>query len=168
LRTAEAAGVDGVLIPERRTCGVTPAVVQASAGAALHLRISRVGNLVQALERAKSRGFWVAGLDMQGQHRPEDVAQGQPLVVVIGGEHHGVRRLVREHCDFLVSLPMRGRVPSLNLSVATGILLYQLTRHVEVQAPVSSDGAATGPSRAWAGGPRKSTSRAVKPSNGRS
>ena len=126
LRTAEAAGVEGVLIPQRHSCGITPAVVQVSAGAALHLQIARIGNLVSSLEALKKQGFWVVGLHMDGKSRVEEIGPDTRLVVVVGGEHRGVRRLVREHCDFLVSLPMRGRVPSLNLSVAAGVLLYQL------------------------------------------
>jgi 23S rRNA (guanosine2251-2'-O)-methyltransferase len=126
LRTAEAAGVEGVLLPQRRTSPVTPTVVKTSAGAALHLPICRVGNLVQALERLKQEGLWVVGLDMKGNTRIEEIDRSLPLVVVVGGEHQGVRRLVAKNCDFLVSLPMKGRVSSLNLSVAAGILLYQL------------------------------------------
>ena len=126
LRTAEAVGVDGVLIPQRHSCGITPAVVQVSAGAALHLSIARIGNLVSSLETLKKQGFWVVGLHMDGKNRIEEIGSDTRIVVVVGGEHRGVRRLVREHCDFLVSLPMRGRVPSLNLSVAAGVLLYQL------------------------------------------
>jgi 23S rRNA (guanosine2251-2'-O)-methyltransferase len=127
LRTAEAVGVDGIMIPQRHSCGVTPAVVQVSAGAALHLKIARIGNLVSSLEDLKKEGFWIVGLHMDGKDRVEDISADTRIVVVIGGEHRGVRRLVQEHCDFLVSLPMRGRVRSLNLSVAAGVLLYQLT-----------------------------------------
>ncbi len=127
LRTAEAAGVQAVLLPQRHSCGITPTVVQASAGAALHLKVARIGNVVQALEKLKEAGLWVVGLDMEGPNRLEEIRADTRLVVVIGGEHRGVRRLVREHCDFLLALPMRGKVPSLNLSVAAGILLYQLT-----------------------------------------
>jgi 23S rRNA (guanosine2251-2'-O)-methyltransferase len=126
LRTAEAAGVEGILLPQRRTSPVTPVVVKTSAGAALHLPICRVGNLVQALEKLKEEGFWVVGLDMKGNTSIADIDSNLRLVVVIGGEHQGVRRLVSKNCDFLVSLPMKGRVSSLNLSVAAGILLYQL------------------------------------------
>ncbi|MFB3906719.1 MAG: 23S rRNA (guanosine(2251)-2'-O)-methyltransferase RlmB [Acidobacteriota bacterium] len=126
LRTAEAAGAGGILLPRHHSCGITPAVVQVSAGAALHLRIARVGNLVTTLETLKEQGFWVVGLDMQGKNTVREIKPGARLVVVIGGEHRGVRPLVRRHCDFLISLPMRGRVSSLNLSVAAGILLYQL------------------------------------------
>ena len=126
LRTAEAVGVGGVLIPERRSCTVTPAVVKSSAGAAMHLKISRIGNVVQALEKLKEQGFWVVGLDMQGENCVDEIDVSLPLAVVVGGEHRGVRRLVRKHCDLLVSLPMKGQVSSLNLSVAAAVLLYQV------------------------------------------
>lgn len=126
LRTAEAAGVEGVLIPERHSAGVTPAVVKTSAGAALHVPICRVGNVVQALRRLKEEGFWALALDQEGEPLAQQADRLRPLVVVVGGEHRGVRRLVRENSDLVVSLPMRGRVASLNLSVATGILLYLL------------------------------------------
>jgi 23S rRNA (guanosine2251-2'-O)-methyltransferase len=126
LRTAEAAGAQGIILPQRHTCGITPAVVQVSAGAALHLGVARVGNLVRTLEILKDRGFWIIGLDMSGKDQVREMERDRKVVVVIGGEHRGVRPLVRRHCDYLVSLPMRGKVSSLNLSVAAGILLYQL------------------------------------------
>lgn len=126
LRTAEGAGVGGVFIPKRRSCTVTPAVVRASAGAAMHLRISRVGNVVRTLQSLKQKGFWVLGLDMRGENSLDEIDIDLPWVVVVGGEHRGVRRLLREKCDFVVSLPMRGKVSLLNLSVAAGVLLYQL------------------------------------------
>ncbi len=126
LRTAEAAGVGGVFIPNRRSCAITPAVFSSSAGAALHLRISRIGNVVHTLQTLKKRGFWVIGLDRQGEASVTQIDVSLPIVVVVGGEHQGVRKLVREHCDFLLSLPMKGKVSSLNLSVAAGVLLYQI------------------------------------------
>ena len=126
LRTAEAAGVEGVLLPDRGSCGLTSAVFKSSSGGAAHLKIARVGNLVRTIERLKERGLWIVGLDLKGTLRPDQIDASLPLALVVGGEHRGVRRLVREHCDFLVSLPMKGQVSSLNLSVATGILLYQI------------------------------------------
>ncbi|MEE8348792.1 MAG: 23S rRNA (guanosine(2251)-2'-O)-methyltransferase RlmB [Acidobacteriota bacterium] len=128
LRTAEATGVEGVLIPNRRSCSVTPTVVKSSAGGAIHLKISRIGNVVQALEELKRAGYWVVGLDMQGEDTMDGITGDELTVVVIGGENRGVRRLVRKHCDFLVSLPMKGKVSSLNLSVAAGVLLYEFVR----------------------------------------
>ncbi len=126
LRTAEAAGVEGVFLPNRRSCAITGLVVKSSAGAALHLKISRIGTVVQTLEKLKKLGYWVVGLDAQGKDGLNQIDVSLPLVVVVGGEHQGVRRLVREHCDILVSLPMKGQVSSLNLSVAAGVLLYQI------------------------------------------
>ena len=126
LRTAEAAGVEGVFLPSRRSCAITGPVVKSSAGAALHLHISRIGNVVQTLEKLKKRGYWVVGLDAQGKDGLNQIDANLPLVVVVGGEHQGVRRVVQEHCDFLLSLPMKGKVSSLNLSVAAGVLLYQI------------------------------------------
>ena len=128
LRTAEATGVEGVLIPNRRSCPITPTVVKSSAGGAIHLRISRIGNVAQALEELQRQGYWVIGLDMQGKHSMDEIDAGDLTVVVVGGEHQGLRKLVRKHCDFLVSLPMKGRVSSLNLSVAAGVLLYELVK----------------------------------------
>ena len=126
LRTAEAAGVEGVFLPHRRSCAITGSVVKSSAGAALHLKISRIGNVVQTLENLKKQGYWVVGLDGQGKDGLNQIDASLPLVVVVGGEHQGVRRLVREHCDLLISLPMKGKVSSLNLSVAAGVLLYEI------------------------------------------
>ena len=131
LRTAEAAGVEGVFLPNRRSCAITGPVVKSSAGAALHLKISRIGNVVQTLEKLKKRGYWVVGLDAQGKDGLTQLDASLPLVVVVGGEHQGVRRLVQEHCDILLSLPMKGKVSSLNLSVAAGVLLYEILRRRE-------------------------------------
>jgi len=128
LRTAEATGVGGILIPDRRTCSITPTVVKSSAGGAIHLRICRIGNVVQALEELKKRGYWVVGLDMQGETSVDEIDIDDLTVVVVGGEHQGLRKLVRKHCDSIVSLPMKGRVSSLNLSVAAGVLLYEIVR----------------------------------------
>jgi 23S rRNA (guanosine2251-2'-O)-methyltransferase len=126
IRTAEAVGVGGVLLPERGSCGITPAVVKSSAGAALHVKICRVGNLVRSMERLKEEGFWLVGLDLQGEEGLDQIDTSLPLAVVVGSEQDGLRRLVREHCDFLVRLPMKGKLDSLNLSVAAGILLYSI------------------------------------------
>lgn len=124
LRTAEAVGVHGVVIPHRRRAGVTPAVVSASSGASEHLFICTM-NLVQAMERFKEEGLWVVGVEKHADARRIDqVELGGPLVLVIGSEGQGIRRLVRETCDLLAQLPMRGRVESLNAAVAGSIALY--------------------------------------------
>jgi len=124
LRTAEAVGVCGVIIPAHRSAGVTPAVVRASAGASEHLQVAR-HNLDQALRRLKDAGFWIAGLERDPQAQPLSAAalDGR-LAVVVGSEGSGLRRLVREACDFLVRIPMHGRIDSLNAAVAGSIVLY--------------------------------------------
>jgi 23S rRNA (guanosine2251-2'-O)-methyltransferase len=124
LRTAEAVGVNGVVIPHRRRAGVTPAVVSASSGACEHLFICTM-NLVQAIRKLKEEGLWVVGVEKHTDARHIDqVELGGPLALVIGSEGQGLRRLVRETCDFLAQLPMRGRVESLNAAVAGSIALY--------------------------------------------
>ncbi len=140
LRSAEAAGVQGVLLPDRRTCPLNAAAVKSSAGAALHLPIARIGNVSQTLAKLKQAGLWIAGLDADGDLGPSDLDASLPLAVVVGGEHRGLRPLVRKGCDFLVSLPMCGRVNSLNLSVAAAILLYQIVlgRRKGTRLPPSS------------------------------
>jgi len=128
LRTAEAAGADGVLLPERHSAGLSETVARASAGALEHVRVARVGNLVQALEALKARGIWVVGFDAAGTERWDAVDLGRPVALVLGGEGRGIRRLVREHCDHLVSIPHFGHIGSLNVSVAAGIALYEAVR----------------------------------------
>jgi 23S rRNA (guanosine2251-2'-O)-methyltransferase len=125
LRTAEAAGVHGAVIPGRRAVGVTPAVASASAGASEHLRVTQVTNLVRALESLKADGLWVVGLESRPGALPyHQVDLNLPLALVVGAEGQGLSRLVRETCDLLVRLPMYGQVGSLNASVAGGIAMY--------------------------------------------
>ncbi len=128
LRTCEAAGADGVLLPQRRTAGLSEVVNRASAGALEHVRVARIGNLSQALEALKARGVWVIGCDAAGRERWDQVDYKRPVALVMGGEGRGIRRLVRERCDHVVSLPMFGHVSSLNVSVAVGIALYEVVR----------------------------------------
>ena len=124
LRTAEAVGAHGVLLPRRRTATVTPAVVRASSGASEHLLIGQV-NLAQAIRALQERGVWVVGLEGGAEAEPLDrVRLDGPLALVVGGEGEGLRRLTREACDVLLRLPMRGRVDSLNAAVAGSIALY--------------------------------------------
>ena len=125
LRTAEAVGVHGVVLQERRAAGITPAVVAASAGAVEHLLITQVTNLVQAMRALKEAGVWLAGLESAPEAARYDLANlTGPLGVVVGSEGEGLRTLVRETCDFLIRLPMRGRVASLNAAAAGSIALY--------------------------------------------
>jgi 23S rRNA (guanosine2251-2'-O)-methyltransferase len=124
LRTAEAMAVAGVLLPDRRAAAITPAAVNASAGAVEYLAIAQVGNLPQTLEILKRAGAWVVGMHASPEAVPLGRASlGGPLALVVGAEGAGLSRLVREHCDWLMSIPMYGRVESLNASVAGSIAL---------------------------------------------
>ncbi len=129
LRTAEAVGVHGVVIPQRRAVGVTPAVVSASAGAVEHLRVAQVTNLARTIDELKRRDFWVVGFEATAEAQLYDQADLRaPLAVIVGSEGSGLRRLVREKCDFLLRLPMHGRVASLNAAVAGSVALYEIER----------------------------------------
>jgi len=129
LRTAEAVGVHGVVMPARRSVGVTPAVVNVSAGAVEHLFIARVTNLVRSIEQLKTQDIWTVGLAAEPEANSlYEVDLDMPLALVVGSEGQGLRRLVRERCDFLLRLPMRGRIPSLNASVAGSVALYEVWR----------------------------------------
>lgn len=127
LRTAECAGAHGIILPERRSVGLTWAVGKASAGAVEYVPVCRVHNLSFAIEELKKRGVWIYAADMGGE--PWCAAQlTGPLALVIGSEGFGVSRLVRERCDFVLSLPMKGHINSLNASVACGIICYEIAR----------------------------------------
>jgi 23S rRNA (guanosine2251-2'-O)-methyltransferase len=128
IRTAGAAGVHGVIIPERRATGLTETVAKAAAGAMEHVPVVKVVNIVNTLEEFKKAGVWVAGAEAGGETVYWDADFVRPTALVLGGEDRGVRRLVREHCDYLVSLPLLGMISSLNVSVAAGILLYEALR----------------------------------------
>lgn len=128
LRTANAAGVHGVLLPSRRSCPVNSVVAKISAGAVEHVPIIQIGNISRTLQELKKRGFWVVGADMDGHDLYFDADLSGPLVLVVGAEGKGLGRLVKENCDFLVRIPMLGQVQSLNASVAGGILLYDIVR----------------------------------------
>lgn len=127
VRTAEAAGAHGVIIPKRRSAGLTSTVYKASAGAVEYLPVARVANVAETLKELKKRGLWIYGLDMDGETWCEADLTGAAALVV-GSEGRGVGRLVKEQCDFVLSLPMRGRINSLNASVACGLLLYEVAR----------------------------------------
>lgn len=136
LRTAEAVGAHGVLIPKDRSVSVTPTVFKTSAGAVTYVLIAQVTNLVRTMKDLKARGVWFAGLDMAGPQRYDRANLAGPLGVVIGAEGRGVSRLVAETCDFLVHLPMRGRIESLNASVAGSVLLYEVLRQRQNREPL--------------------------------
>lgn len=126
-RSAEAAGAHGVIIPKHRSAGLTSTVYKASAGAVEYMPIARVGNISDTIKTLKKRGVWVYGLDMDGDMWCQTDLTG-PLALVVGSEGAGIGRLVREQCDGLLSLPMAGRINSLNASVACGIALYEAAR----------------------------------------
>ena len=129
LRTAEAAGVHGVVIPTRRASGVTPSAVRASAGAAEHVHVVQIANLVRAMEQLKAEGVWLAGLEAaSGALLYTEANLDGPLGLVVGSEGQGLARLVRESCDFLIRLPMLGEVESLNAGAAGAIALYEICR----------------------------------------
>lgn len=128
IRTAEAVGAHGLIIPERRAAGVTSAVYKSSAGAVTHLLVARVTNLVRTLKQLKGEGLWIVGLDMTGDQDYDALDWAMPTAIVVGSEGHGLGRLVRETCDFLVRLPMRGKIDSLNAAVAGSIVLYTAWR----------------------------------------
>jgi 23S rRNA (guanosine2251-2'-O)-methyltransferase len=128
LRTVDAAGADGVLLPDRHSAGLSESVSRSSAGGLEHVQVARIGNVSQAIDELKSRGVWVVGFDAAGTERWDAVDYRRPIALVLGGEGRGIRRLVRERCDHLVSLPLFGHVSSLNVSVAAGIALYEVLR----------------------------------------
>lgn len=129
LRTAEVVGVHGVIIPRQRSASVTPAVVNASAGAAEHIWLAEVPNLVQSLVKLKQANVWLAGVeDTPAASLYSQADLSGAIALVIGSEGKGMSRLVRETCDFLVKLPMRGHIESLNASVAAGLILYEVWR----------------------------------------
>jgi 23S rRNA (guanosine2251-2'-O)-methyltransferase len=128
VRTAHAAGADAVVIPDRRAAPVTEVVAKAAAGALAHLPVVKVGNLNQTLERLKKQGYWIYGLDERGTEQYCDVVYNEPSVLVVGAEGHGLHDLVAKHCDVLVRIPMSGQIASLNVSVATGVALFDWKR----------------------------------------
>lgn len=127
LRTAEAAGAHGVIVPSRRSVGLTSTVYKASAGAVEYVPVARVTNLVDTLRQLKKEGLWVYGLDMDGSDWCATDLTGA-MALVVGSEGRGISRLVKENCDFILSLPMHGHINSLNASVACGIVLYEAAR----------------------------------------
>ncbi len=128
VRTALAAGADGVIIPERRAAGLTEAVSRASAGALEHLPVARVKNLVRAMEQLKEAGYWLIGLDETAKQNYAEAKFTGNIGIVLGGEGRGLHELTRKRCDFIVSIPTTGPVRSLNVSVAAGIVLFEAVR----------------------------------------
>jgi len=128
VRTALAAGAHGVVIPERRAAGLTDTVARASAGALAHLPVAKVTNLVRTMEELKEAGYWLVGLDEQGDKNYTEVDYTSSVGIVLGSEGRGLHELTRKRCDFVVSLPTTGPVKSLNVSVAAGVVLFEAIR----------------------------------------
>ncbi len=135
VRTAEGASADGVVYQRRRAAPPGGAAVRASAGAMAHMRLAPVVNIARAVAELKDEGVWVVGLDADAGQVYHEVDYRQPSAIVVGGEGAGLRRLVRERCDWLVSIPMLGRISSLNVSVAAAVVLYEAVRQRDVGSP---------------------------------
>ena len=128
MRTADAVGAHGIIIPKRRAVGLTATVAKASTGAIEHIPVVRVTNMARTIDELKERGIWIAGTDASGKQDYRQFDGTLPLGLVIGSEGKGMGRLVRDKCDFLINLPMAGKVTSLNASVAAAILMYEVYR----------------------------------------
>ena len=128
VRTAHAAGAGGIVIPERRAVGLTDVVAKAAAGALEYLPVVRAVNINRTLEKLKELGYWIYGLDERGTQDYDSAEYNAPTALVFGGEGKGLHELVRKHCDVMVRIPMEGHIPSLNVSVAAGIVLFEHKR----------------------------------------
>ena len=133
VRTAHAAGAGAIIIPERRAVGITDVVAKAAAGALEHLPVVRVTNINRTLEELKRQGMWIYGLDERGTETYDQVDYSARSVLVLGGEGGGLHEQVRKHCDLLVRIPMAGKISSLNVSVATGVVLFEWRRRRHIQ-----------------------------------
>jgi len=138
VRTSVAAGCAGIVIPERRAAGISPAVARASAGALEHAKVARVTNLARTLEEMKERRIWVYGFEAKAAKSYLELDYGQGCALVLGGEAAGLHRLVRESCDELAHIPLLGPVPSLNVSVAAAVVLYEALRQRGARAEIRS------------------------------
>lgn len=128
LRSADCTGVHGVIIPKRRSVGLTATVSKTSAGAVEYVPVARVTNIAQTIDDLKEEGVWVAGADVAASQLAYDADFTMPLAIVIGNENRGIGRLIKEKCDFLVKLPMAGQINSLNASVAASVFMYEVVR----------------------------------------
>ena len=128
LRTADATGMHGVIIPKRRAVGLTETVAKASAGAMEHIPVARVTNIAQTIDELKTKQIWVVGTDERGSDDFRTLDGQTPIALVIGNEGKGISRLVKDKCDWMVHLPMQGNIPSLNASVAASLLMYEIYR----------------------------------------
>jgi 23S rRNA (guanosine2251-2'-O)-methyltransferase len=134
LRSAESCGVTGVIIAKRRSSPVTAAVFKASAGGIFHLKLVRVANLVTTLKELKKKGVWVVGTAPEAEVAYFAVDFKLPLAIILGSEHRGISRLLREECDLLISIPMLGNIKSLNVSVAGALIMYEVMRQRNLTA----------------------------------
>ncbi|RXZ82730.1 23S rRNA (guanosine(2251)-2'-O)-methyltransferase RlmB [Paenibacillaceae bacterium] len=144
LRTAECTGVHGVILPKRRSASLTATVSKTSAGAMEHVLVARVTNLAQLIEQLKTEGIWIAGADVGTAQDVYSADFNMPLGIVIGNESKGMGRLIKEKCDFLIKLPMLGKLNSLNASVAAGVLMYEVVRQRAGSAAASAGKHGTG------------------------
>lgn len=129
LRTAECAGVDGIILTTHNSASINDTVQKTSAGAASHIKICKINNLVQTIKELKDNGFWVAGSHLGNSKKYNEVDYKIPFALIMGNEEKGIRELTAKNCDFLIEIPMKGKIQSLNVSVATGILLFEVLRN---------------------------------------
>jgi 23S rRNA (guanosine2251-2'-O)-methyltransferase len=129
IRTAECAGVHGIVVPKHHAAPVTSTVVKAAAGATEHMPMAEVTNIVQAIGLLKEHGYWIIGLDGGGEKQYTELDYGTPMAIVVGNEGKGIRRLVREHCDHVVRISLYGKIESLNASVAGALVMFEAARH---------------------------------------
>lgn len=131
IRTADAAGASGIIIPKRRSALLTPTVIKSSAGATEYIKVCRVTNISRTVDDLKKKGYWVIGADMDGDKNYFDADLTGKVAIVVGSEGTGIGNLVKKQCDFLVKIPMKGKVSSLNASVAASILMYEVVRQLD-------------------------------------
>ena len=134
IRSSEAAGVHGIIIPKRRSSGLTATVVKASAGAVFHMAIAKVSNITQTIKELQNSGIWIFGTSDDGQIEMWQSDMTGPAAIIIGSEGSGISRLVRESCDFIIKIPMHGKISSLNASVSTAIMIYEAVRQRKLKA----------------------------------
>ena len=128
IRTSEAFGCDAVILPKSNSVGINQTVIKSSAGATAHIKIITISNVASFLELAKEKGFWIVGSSDHGTHDLEKLNEIKPAIIIIGSEGKGMRKLTEEKCDIIIRIPMKGRISSLNASVAAGILIYEAAR----------------------------------------
>jgi 23S rRNA (guanosine2251-2'-O)-methyltransferase len=138
LRSADATGADGIVIPERRAVGVNATVVKSSAGASEYVPVAKITNLSRTIEELKERGVWIVGLDERGEKTYDEMDFTSDVAIVLGAEGAGLHEQVRKHCDFLIRIPMLGRVASLNVSVAAGVVMCEVARQRRKQGPAEA------------------------------